>query len=172
MATLKKVNFQLTTPYIDMDTRDFDTDVTFDPTKAASFVDGEWVKLGVDHKIARSTGRCTGGLVMPIFAPRGQGELQALGKCPVLWRGSFEVRTNLLEEDGIDVGKPVTVVSVADYFGDGQARAVLSLADTADDLIVGWCTRKPAAVTDLMGWRFMCQIGGFSHVSDGSPFIA
>lgn len=167
MATkIKKVNFLLTTPYLDLDTRDFASDVTdaFDPSKAASFVDGEWLMMADGYKVKRATTGETGtiatspGIVFPMYAERGRTELQALKKCPVIWRGSFEVRTNVLLAANIPtvLGAPLTLAA-GDVFGDGQDRTSFKTA-TADQYVYGYVTRVETAAFDC---RIYCSIGGF-----------
>ncbi len=122
----KKVNFQLVTPYIDLDVRDFEVDfagvnmpvdilpgtVLEDDAATAThaLVDGEWMMLSalgkkITRAIAGTEAEWVTAPCFPLYAERGRTELLALNKAPVIWRGSFEADTHMIvngDQDYID----------------------------------------------------------------------
>ena len=113
----KKVNFQLVTPYLDLDVRDFEVDfagvnmpVDIQPntvleddgaTATHALVDGEWMMLSAKGKkitraIASTESEWVTAPCFPLYAERGRTELMALNKAPIIWRGSFEADTHMV----------------------------------------------------------------------------
>ena len=171
---LKKVNFTLTTPYLDLQTRDFKVSagVSLDPALAACLVDGEWMQLDPESPAAPSLIRCkdnpvrANGLVYPVYAEKGRSEIQALKMVPVIYSGSFEFTTTMFAaKDSTDesahgwkVGQMATVRQ-SNIFADAEQRSGLVFANTTNDVIVAYCTRADAGKE-----RFFASIGGFGVV--------
>lgn len=198
----KKVNFQLVSPYLQLETRDFELDFAGrnmpadilpntvvedtggDATHA--LVDGEWLMLsGETGKLTRAFGgtfalpdetKPVSMPCFPLYAERGRSELMAISKVPVIWLGSFEVDTHMINfatEFASGVGKRVVVkggVTPGIKGGTAMSSTVcFSLLDLqvytaagaklADDgHTVGFVTRSPAS-NGGRGARVYCSLG-------------
>jgi len=135
----KKINFQLVSPYIDLDVRDFEVDFSAsgmpkdilagtqveddDATATDALVDGEWMQLTSDGlKVTRATAGAETPVDVPswpLYAERGRTELMALNKVPLIWRGSFEVDTHMYkqEDSALAVGLRLVAEGVAEAGG-------------------------------------------------------
>ena len=78
--------------------RDFDTDLDLSPNATYPVIQGEWLKIGSDGKVARPTGianavaktAAIGGLVM-VWKQKGRSDTQAIGKVACIIGGTFEM---------------------------------------------------------------------------------
>lgn len=104
MSTVQRVNFEPVSDVNPIHRRDFPlADPTLaDPGNALCLVDGEWMKIDNDGKIARATdvatlGAAATGLSFPSFAERGRYDVQANSqrKMPVLFLGQYEFETRI-----------------------------------------------------------------------------
>lgn len=113
-----------------------------DPNNANPVVDGEWLELDSNYKLARGSST----QVKPawqLFAERGRYDTQAIGKAPVLFIGGYEAETSICDLTALSVGDPLMVadVTVSALTKRGLKKATASTG--ANILVFGWVTRLP-----------------------------
>lgn len=143
-------NFELVTELQTLIRRDFPlADPTLlQPLGSAPLLDGEWLELDTNYKLARlpeNTGfTAVGGTkeganrnVFPVHTERGRYDTQAIGKTNVLYLGQFEADLAVamcLNAGSLKVGDPLTVQNVS---VGGQNRRGLGVKTGAAVVCVG-----------------------------------
>lgn len=109
------------------------------PNNTNPLLDGEWLEIDTNYKLARGTGT-QAGPAWQLFAERGRYDTQSIGKVPVLFMGGYEAETKIVTLTSIIVG---SALEVADVSIGGQNRRGLVLAGTGsgEHLLFGYCTR-------------------------------
>lgn len=107
-------NFQLISELQTLTRRDFSlADPTLlQPYSANPLVDGEFLELDANYKLARGTGEGVSPLAFPVHTERGRTDIQAVGKANVLMFGMYEAETTVFDATGIVLGAPLTVQDV------------------------------------------------------------
>lgn len=107
-------NFALVSEIQSVIRRDFTlADTTLlQPLGSNPLIDGEWVEINSDYKVARGTGEATSALQFPVFTERGRSDTQALGKCNVLFLGQYEAETSVYDSTSLVLGSELTVQDV------------------------------------------------------------
>lgn len=180
----KKVNFQLVTPYLNLDVRDFDVDFAGNsmpadilPNTDKALIDGEWMMLSAGgKKVTRGfnadLSTPVGVPCFPLYAEKGRTELMALSKVPVIWMGSFEADTHLYKssDSAMALGARLVVMGVNKAGGiDGTelgtalihsvvAANAYAADPTTNGHTVGFVTRTKAA-NGSRGIRIYCSLG-------------
>lgn len=135
------LDFRLVSEFVDIKRRPFELAVPtlLDPTSANPLVLGEFLELDVNYKMIR--GAASPALVPSycVFAEQGRFETQALGKVPMLYMGTYEAETKVMNATGLVVGDALEVANVT--YG-GQTRR--GLVEFTTGLIAGRVTRLPA----------------------------
>lgn len=115
---LRKVHFQLITPYLNLEVRDFELDFTGnhmpgsvlptdyleddDATATHPILDGEFLTLTDAGKAVRPADGVVTLPSFPVYAERGRSELMAINKVPLIYMGSFEAETWAVQNDTDD----------------------------------------------------------------------
>jgi hypothetical protein len=120
-----KPNFELVTELQTLTRRDFPlADSTIlAPIGANPLLDGEWLELDANYKLARKAaiaghdvvgGTAEGGnmMVFPVHTERGRYDTQAIGKANILMLGMYEAETRVADVTGLVVGDALTVQDV------------------------------------------------------------
>ena len=133
-------NFRLVTPVERVDRKDMNlADRTLIvPSNANPLLDGEWLEYDAAKKAIRSGGL---SLSWAVWAERGRSDTQALGKCPVLYMGTYEADTTIFDATALTPGAPLMV---GDVTIDTLTKSGLLLHGGGAQLVVGYVTRLPA----------------------------
>jgi hypothetical protein len=107
-------NFQLVTEIQTLTRRDFylADETLLQPFNANPVIDGEWLVLNSDYKLARGSGEGTDPNVFPLFTERGRYDTQAIGKASTLFLGMYEAQTKVIDTTGLVLGSALTVQDV------------------------------------------------------------
>lgn len=117
------------------------------PYDARPYDIGEWLHLDANYRLTRGGDNVAGTIdedlfpAFPFYLERGRTDMQAIanGRATVLWSGTFEAETDLVNA-GIALHDPLTVQDVND---GGIVRRGLGTA--AAGLVIGYCTRVISA---------------------------
>lgn len=156
MSTVQKVNFEPVSDINPIHRRDFPlADKTLaDPGNAVCLVDGEWMKIDNNGKLARatdvtSTGNAAAALCFPLFAERGRYDVQAMAevKMPILFMGQYEFETRIYDASATvgsgaaitAVLQPVKVATIV--LGSRKYTGLVGSAYNDTAPIVGYVTR-------------------------------
>jgi len=92
-------NFELITELQTLTRRDFTVaDATIlKPLSSLPLVEGEWLALDSNYKLARETGTAVSPAVFPVHTERGRYDTQSIGKTNVLFAGQYEAETSMIE---------------------------------------------------------------------------
>lgn len=113
-------------------------------------LDGEWLELDANYKLARGTGAGKAA-VYPLHTERGRYDTQALGKVNVLMLNEFEADTKICDPTSVVVGDALKIgdVTIGGVAGKrGLVRATGGVG-ASGEVIVGYCTRLYAGQTKL-----------------------
>lgn len=107
-------NFQLVTEIQTLTRRDFylADETLLQPFNANPVIDGEWLVINSDYKLARGSGEGTDPTVMPLFTERGRYDTQAIGKASTLFLGMYEAQTKVIDVTALALGDALTVQDV------------------------------------------------------------
>jgi len=142
-------NFELITELAILTRRDF---AVADPTilkpiSALPLVEGEWLELDANYKLARGTG--TSPASFPVHTERGRYDTQAIGKTNVLFAGQYEAETSIFEGaiGTFVVGYMVKLALVTAGANTGRVGLKICTAGVpvTGDVVVGVVTRATAA---------------------------
>lgn len=160
MSTVGRINFELVSDMLSVARRDFPlADKTLaDPTNAVALVDGEWMVIDANYKLARAAAVATPGTVattksFPLFMEKGRADVQAMAdvKTMILWLGNYEFDTRIYDATvALGSGAAITTVlqplKVATVtIGARNFVGLVGHGGSADtDPVVGYVTRLPA----------------------------
>ena len=136
-----KSNFNLITELQTLTRRDFpveDSDV-LNPLSSNPLIDGEWLELNSNYRLARGSDEGTNPLVFVVHTERGRYDTRAIGKANVLYLGAFEAETSVIDTTSLVQGSPLTVQTVS--LGGVNKRALKLAGATALRVIVGFVSR-------------------------------
>lgn len=149
-------NFELITELQTLTRRDFPVaDPTIlQPLGAAPLLDGEWLELDGNYKLARKpeiTGHTAVGgtkeganlLVFPVHTERGRYDTQAIGKVNVLYFGMYEAETKVADLTSLNVGDALTVADLGAGAGAYQDKRGLAKKAGSSVVVVGYVSRLP-----------------------------
>ncbi len=107
-------NFELVTELQTLTRRDFylANSALLNPFDSNPVLDGEWLVIDSDYKLARGSGEGTDPNVFPVHTERGRYDTQAIGKVNVLMLGMYEAETKIYDSTSLVVGSPLTVQDV------------------------------------------------------------
>jgi hypothetical protein len=135
-------NLRLVTPVERVDRKDL---VLADralasPSNANPLLDGEFLEYDANKKAVRAGGNI---LCWAVWAERGRTDVQALGRVPVLYMGTYEADTLIFDGTALAHGDPLMVdnVTISLLTKSGLKKHPLG---AATELIVGYVTRLPA----------------------------
>lgn len=115
------------------------------PSPKVPLVEGEWLELDAAYKMGRGAG-AAGVPSYVWFAEQGRYETQAIGKGPILFLGSFEADTIIMDPAQgtaiTTVGQKLIVNTIT--LGGLARRGLVGVVTPASDLVVGYVTRLPA----------------------------
>lgn len=119
------------------------------PLGANPLLDGEWLELDTNYKLARGTG-VGSPAVFPVHTERGRYDTQAIGKVNVIMLDNFEADTKICDVTNVVVGDHLIVgdVTIGALTRRGLKRATGGKGATTE-VIVGICTRLYAGQTKL-----------------------
>lgn len=134
-------NFQLVTELQSIIRRDFymANEALLQPFNANPVIDGEWLVIDADYKLARGTGEGTDPNVFPIHTERGRYDTQAIGKANVLMLGMYEAQTKVYDATSLLLGSALTVQDVT--IGGLTRRGLKLDAAGAGRVRVGFVTK-------------------------------
>lgn len=131
--------------------RDFplESPALLQPLASNPLVDGEWLELNGNYKLARGAAGVGGthegdvANVFPLFAERGRYDTQSIGKAPVIMFGQYEAETEVATIAGLSVGDALTVqdVTVDGLTRRGLAKKVAAAGTGV--VVVGYVSRLP-----------------------------
>lgn len=156
-STIEKVNFELTSDMMAIQRRDVplaDTDLA-QPLNALALVDGEWMALDSNYKLARAADLTqSAGTVAASFVPyllwaeRGRLDIQANvgGKAPIMWIGEYQGDTRVydaaLGATISAVNQPLKVAVVT--IGSRKYSGLMGHGGVSDsDPVVGYVEKLP-----------------------------
>lgn len=135
-------NFELISELQLVTRRDFPAaDVTLlNPNNANPILEGEWLELDTNYKLARGTGNGK-PCVYPVHTERGRYDTQSIGKLNVLMLHDYEAETKIFDSTGLAVGDRLMV---GDVTISGQTKRGLKKATGAATTVeVGIVTKLP-----------------------------
>lgn len=134
-------NFVLVTELQSLIRRDFylANEALLQPFNANPIVDGEWLVINSDYKLARGAGEGTDPTVVPVFTEKGRYDTQAIGKVSTLFLGMYEAQTKVITTAGLALGSPLTVQDVT--FEALTRRGLAVEGVTAARVRVGYVTK-------------------------------
>lgn len=158
MSTVARVNFEPVRDVMPVQRADFPlADKTLaNPLNAVALVDGEWMVINSDYKMVRastigSVGDEATARSYPLWAERGRYDMQALGKAPLLWLGSWEFDTRIFDAAATPgsgaaitaVDQPLKVATIT--LGSRNYTGIVGHGGSGDSaIVVGYVTRLPA----------------------------
>lgn len=158
MSTVQRVNFEPNSDILAIQTRDFPLAdrALADPLNAVALVDGEWMIQNASHKAVRATnigsvGAVAAGRSWPLWAERGRTDVQASGKVPLIWIGSWEFDTRIYDmtatpDNGVAItaiDQPLKVATIT--LGGRNYTGLVGHGGSGDaSVVVGFVTRLPA----------------------------
>lgn len=157
-------NFELITPLQEQNRRDFSlADPTLlKPLSALPLVEGEWMELDANYKLARGTG--TSPASFPVHTERGRYDTQAIGKANVIFSGQYEAETSVIEGliGTFVVGHMVKLAAVTAGAHTGRVGIKICTAGVpvTGDVVVGVVTKVNAATGKV---RFLHMSTGKSN---------
>lgn len=114
------------------------------PLGSNPLVDGEFLELDGNYKLARGTGAGIQA-VYPVHTERGRYDTQAIGKVNVIMLDEFEAETSVVTTTSIAVGDSLKVGDVTNWLGSGLTKRGLLRATSgvgaSGEVIVGYCTK-------------------------------
>jgi hypothetical protein len=135
-------NFRLVTPAEKLERRDFpvaDRSI-LNPNGANPLLDGEFMEL---HATNPKTVIRAGGdkLSWAVWAERGRSDTQSIGKVPLLYMGSYEADTLIMDDTALGHGDPLMVddVTIATLTKSGLIKH-----GGGTELVVGYVMRLPS----------------------------
>ena len=149
------INFKLVSEFQTIHRRSFElADTTIlNPNNANPLIDGEWLQLDGNYKMARGTG--PGGAAEPsycYFGEQGRYETQAIGKGPFLYMGEYEADTKVFDSSGLSTTVVGEAMMVDDVTYGALTRKGLKLASSTN-YIVGRTTRLSASNNGFLRFR-------------------
>lgn len=136
-------NFELVSELQTVNRRDFPLadESILKPLAANPLVDGEWLEMDANYKLARGAGAGDKALVYPVHTERGRYDTQAIGKVNVLFFGGYEAETSICDLTGLAVGDALMVDTVV--IGALNKRGLKKA--TAGKFVVGHVTKLPGS---------------------------
>lgn len=157
-------NFELITELQTLTRRDFSlADPTIlKPLSALPLIEGEWLELDANYKLARGTG--TSPASFPVHTERGRYDTQAIGKTNVLFAGQYEAETSVIEGaiGTFVVGYHVKLAAVTSGANTGRVGLKICTAGVpvTGDVVVGVVTKVNATTGKV---RFLHMNTGKSN---------
>jgi hypothetical protein len=109
------------------------------PNSTNPLILGEFLELNSAYQMVRGAANPSLWPSFAVFGERGRTDMQALGKAPMLYMGTYEAQTKVMDDTGLVVGDALEVQDVT--FGSLTRRGLIEF--TAG-YIVGRVTRLPA----------------------------
>lgn len=142
-------NFTLISELQTLTRRDFPMEdpTLLQPLNANPLVDGEFLQLDANYKLARAAAGVGGTKedpwfnLFPLFSERGRYDTQAIGKGTILMLGMYEAETMVVNTAGLAVGDPLTVQDVT--YGGLTRRGLAKKVAAAGVVVVGYVSRLP-----------------------------
>lgn len=133
-------NLRLVTPVERVDRKDLVlADRTLaSPSNANPLLDGEFLEYDGNKKAIRAGGDI---LSWAVWAERGRTDVQALGRVPVLYMGTYEADTLIFDGAALTHGAALMVDNVTI---DTLTKSGLRLHGGGAELVIGYVTRLPA----------------------------
>lgn len=114
------------------------------PFNANPIIDGEWLVLNSDKKLARGSSEGTSALVYPVHTEKGRYDTQGVGKANVIYKGHYEAETSVVDLTGLAVGDYLTVQDVT--IDSLTRRGLKKKSGTSGGIvIVGICSKIMSA---------------------------
>lgn len=133
--------FELVTELQTLTRRDFAmaNPALLQPLNANPLVEGEWLELDANYKLARGSGEGVMAPVFPVHTERGRYDTQAIGKANILMLGMYEAETQVVDITGLTLG---AVLTVQDVTVSALTKRGLKLQGaTAGRVAVGFVTK-------------------------------
>lgn len=160
MSTVSRVNFEPVRDVLPITRGDFYlADKTLsDPGNSLTLVDGEWMIVNSDYKLARaadvgSAGNLAAARSYPLWMERGRYDMQASGKAVILWQHGWEFDTRIFDAAAVvgggaaaitAVDQPVKVASIT--IGTRVYCGLVGHGGSGDSsIVVGYVTRLAAS---------------------------
>lgn len=157
-------NFELITELQTLNRRDFslaDPSI-LKPLSALPLIEGEWLELDANYKLARGTG--TSPASFPVHTERGRYDTQSIGKTNVLFSGQYEAETSVIEGaiGTFVVGYHVKLAAVTAGANTGRVGLKICTAGqpVTGDVVVGVVTKVNATTGKV---RFLHMNTGKSN---------
>lgn len=140
-------NFLLVTDLSTLHRRDFPltSEAIASPLDSRPLVDGEWLYLDSNYKLARGGDNNSGTAdedtspnVFPVHTEKGRYDVQALKKANVLMLGMYEAETTICAPS-LSLGDVLTVQDVS--LGGVVRRALAAEGVTAGRVVVGYVSK-------------------------------
>jgi hypothetical protein len=140
--------FQLVTELQTLTRRDFPAadETSLNPLSARPLVDGEWLELDSNYKLARGGDNNAAtpdeGLSMNTFVvhtERGRYDVQAIRKVNVLMLGMYEAETQVVDTTGLALGDALTVQDI--LIGGVVRRGLKKAGATPGRVVVGYVSK-------------------------------
>lgn len=132
---------QLITEVLPLQRRDFYVANTalLNPNNANPLLDGEWLELDSNYKLARGSGEAAAPS-WQLFAERGRFDTQSIGKAPVLFMGGYEAESQIVNLSGLVAGSALMVTDVT-FQSLTRRGLALSATSAGEHLIFGYVTK-------------------------------
>lgn len=160
MSTVQKVNFEPISSVLEVWRKDLElADPTLaNPLNAAALVDGEWMILNTDYRLARAASIAGAGNAatvrsFPNWHEQGRYDRQAMAgkKTTILFRGEWEFDTRIFDA-ALVVGGGAAITTVMQALkvssitiGSRNFTGIVGHGGAADtNPVVGYVTRLPA----------------------------
>lgn len=162
MSTVERVNLEPASDILATQRRDFalaDASLS-DPLNAVALVDGEWMVVTTEYKLARATsivaanGTPATQTGYVLFAERGRYDVRAMSekKMPVVFMGDYEADTRIYDAAQVATangaaitfaGQPLQVATIT--IGTRKYTGLVGHNGAAGGAIVARVTRLPAS---------------------------
>lgn len=134
-------NFRLVTPAEKLERKGLTlADPTLaNPNGTNPLLDGEWLEYDGNYKGVRAGGDI---LCWVVWAERGRSDVQAIRKVPVLYMGTYEADTLIMDSTGIALGD---ALMVDDVTIDTLTKSGLKKHGGGSEKEIGYVTRIPSS---------------------------
>lgn len=152
-------NFELITELQTLIRRDFPlaTEALLNPFNANPLIDGEYLQLDTNYKLARGSSEGASALVFPIHTERGRYDTQAIGKTSVLYLGQYEAETVVCDVTALSLGDMLTVQDVT--VGALTRRGLKKKVAASGVAVVGFVSKLYAGQTKVRFLHMATVIG-------------
>ncbi len=137
--------FELVTELQTLTRRDFApaVETILNPVSATPLVEGEWLELDANYKLARGTGEGLSMNTFVVHTERGRYDTQAIKKVNVLFLGMYEADSQIVDTTGLALGDALTIQDVT--VGGVVHRGLKKAGATAGRVVVGYVSKLYAS---------------------------